>query len=230
MFAGISTVLSSIRRLILFGNVNVPCLISLIIPIRPAFIPFVTITWEFFSNLITSKIFCSGICNRHVSSIFVSTSVIIVLPSWKPNWVFPPLIVVLVFTLTSFLDFSPASIFNGSSICPFLGIYLYTSAVPSNSTTSIKPIEWCNDFWIIPSTLIFPPYIEDLASLSVFTFFNVSRNKTAVGIEVFFGCEPGLTVITNLYSFLLIPQNIGAICRFSFLLPAIEPIIFSPYP
>ena len=35
---------SLIRRLILFGNVNVPCLISLITPIRPAFIPFVTIT------------------------------------------------------------------------------------------------------------------------------------------------------------------------------------------
>jgi len=44
MFAGISIALSSIRRLILFGSVNVPCLISLIGPICPAFIPLVIIT------------------------------------------------------------------------------------------------------------------------------------------------------------------------------------------
>jgi hypothetical protein len=59
----------------------------------------------------------------------------------------------------------------------------------------------------------------DFASRNVVTSFKVSRKSTAVGIELFLGWGPGLTVTTNRLSFLVIPQKVGAICRLSFLLP-----------
>ena len=60
---------------------------------------------------------------------------------WHDLGYFFYVIVVLLLTLTSFLDFSLALIFIGTSICPSLGTNLYTSVIPSNSIISIKPIE-----------------------------------------------------------------------------------------
>ena len=72
-----------------------------------------------------------------------------------------------------------------------------------------------------PSTETLPLYIAYFASRNVLTVFNISRKNTADEIDTFFPCVPGRTVTTNRFSFLVIPQNSGAICRFNFLLPAI---------
>src|SRR5579885_242973 len=71
--------------------------------------------------------------------------------------------------------------------------------------------------------------MTDLASRSVFASFSVSRTRTALGTDVSFLWPPGLTVTTNRLSFLVIPQKSGAICLFSFLLPAMLTIIYHSF-
>src|SRR5436309_5951823 len=80
----------------------------------------------------------------------------------------------------------------------------------------------------MPSTLILPSFKILSASCIVLATLSTSRSTIPSGYALCFGWGPGLTLRTNWLCFLLMAQNVGAICLFTLVSPPFLPIIRQP--
>src|SRR5215203_2792386 len=153
---------------------------SSILPTAPAFSPVMIIAIEPLSKAIWSVILTSGRLITHVSPTLRFWSLMIVLLSWNPYWIFLPLIVVLLVILISFNPFSASSIAIGDKDTEFFGTILYAWPIAS-STTSINPIAKLGSCLIIPSTLTLPAFKILSTSCPVLATLSTSRKTIPSG-------------------------------------------------
>src|SRR5215212_7048814 len=154
---------------------------SSILPTAPAFSPVMISAVAPFSKAIWLVILLTACrLTTQLSPTFRLWSLMIVLLSWKPYWIFLPLILVLLVILISFNPFSASSIAIEDKDTEFFGTILYVWPIAS-STTSISPIAKLGSRLITPSTLTLPAFKILSASCPVLATLSTSRKTIPNG-------------------------------------------------